>query len=204
MDRQFWGVAQVRVGVKALEPRREFAFGARMLPEPACNAAAREALEAAGFFVFAPSIVDHRWRVTRGGKREKAKAAAHPLFPGYVFFGWNEFDHWSVAPHVRGVAAVLRDGDRFAKPALIPRWKMIMLMAAGAMIDGAAIGAESIDLGVGDRVEIGQDHHFFAGMTAKILAFKGRRRMKAFLQLEALGDGQAFTLEVATSELQRT
>ncbi|MCW2276364.1 transcription antitermination factor NusG [Rhodoblastus acidophilus] len=201
MDRQFWGVAAVKQGVKALGERREFAFGARMLPEPACNAAAREALEAAGFDVFAPSIVEQRWRTSRAGKQEKAKAAAFPLFPGYLFFGWNDFDQWSAAPHVRGVVDVLRDGDRFSPPALIPRWKMIMLMAAGAMIDAAALVKAEPGLDVGAGVEIKSGP--FAGMMAHITNFDGKKRMRAFLDLDALGGRQQFELKVDVSELTR-
>jgi len=207
MVAKFWGVAGLKTGVKALGERREFSFGRQRLPEPACNAAAREGLEAAGFEVFAPAIVEQRWRYKRNGERVKAKNAAFPLFPGYVFFGWNDFDHWCDATHARGVSEVLRDGDRFARPALVSHRTMTALLAAGPLIDSLAAAQQAAALEafeVGQRVTIKSGP--FAGMIARILSFKGKKRMKAFLELESLGTsglGQGFDLEVETCELTK-
>ncbi|MCW2319245.1 transcription antitermination factor NusG [Rhodoblastus acidophilus] len=207
MVAKFWGVAGLKTGIKALGERREFPFGRQSLPEPVCNAAAREGLEAAGFEVFAPAIVEQRWRSKRNGERVKAKNAAFPLFPGYVFFGWNDFDHWCEAPHARGVSDVLRDGDKFSRPALVSRRTMLALLAAGPLIDSlvAARPAGALEVfDVGQRVTIKSGP--FTGMIARILSFKGKKRMKAFLELEALqqaGRRQAFDLEVETCELTK-
>ncbi|MCW2319199.1 transcription antitermination factor NusG [Rhodoblastus acidophilus] len=203
MVAKFWGVAGLKTGIKALGERREFPFGRQRLPEPVCNAAAREGLEAAGFEVFAPSIVEQRWHVKRDGARVGIKTLV-PLFPGYVFFGWGDCDGWRDAPHARGVADVLRDGDRFAPPALVSRRTMLMLLAAGEVITGMAQARPAPMLELGDRVEIKTGA--FAGMIARVLSFKGKKRMKAFLELEALqqaGQRQAFDLEVETCELAK-
>ncbi|PPQ37093.1 hypothetical protein CH337_19890 [Rhodoblastus acidophilus] len=203
MDRRFWGVAALKPGVKATGERREFPFGKQKLAEPASTAAAREGLVAAGFDAFAPAVVEDRWHVKRNGDRTRIKTLV-PLFPGYVFFGWSDCDGWRDAPHARGVADVLRDGDKFATPALVSRRTMLMLLAAGEVITGIAQARPVPALELGDRVEIRSG--VFAGMIARILSFKGKKRMKAFLELEGLqqaGQRQAFDLEVETCELAK-
>ena len=208
MGELFWGVAQLKPGVKARGERRVYAIGGKDVPEPACFSAAREALEAAGFAVFAPCVVEQRWKshrrpgyLGRGEERVRLPPSAYPLFPGYLFFGWSSFDDWAIARHADGVTDVLHRGGPNDPPSLVPAWKMAHLAAVGEAIDHtprkAVAGAGFVE---GQRVEVLSGP--FQGMIAKILKFKGKKRMKAFLDLEALGGRQGFSLDLDVGELK--
>jgi transcriptional antiterminator RfaH len=106
--------------------------------------AARDHLHRQGFETFAPTLTASSLRA--GGKSQASK----PLFPGYLFVGFDPADPgWIAINSTRGVSRLILTDPR--KPRPLSAHLMAGLIAR---CDGAGVILPPDDLAIGDRIRV--------------------------------------------------